>query len=108
MSKMPILPGTWRSSEIVAGTLLESGPLLPPCYPPCAGTGSTHVDCAVGRGVQMLPHPPAGRAGWLVLPAAPQQMYLFRLVSFGPRFPSGRILQCDAPPSPEVVLGVST
>ena len=50
----------------------------------------------------MLPHRPAGRAGSILLPVLPQ----FRFVSFGPRYPSGRILQCDAPLSLGVVLAI--
>ncbi len=48
----------------------------------------------------MPPHHLAGRAGSIQLPVLPQ----FRFVSFGPRYPSGRIPQCDASAAPEVVL----
>src|SRR6204780_5753506 len=84
--------------------LPASDPLLRLYSPPYEGTADAHGDCATGTGARMPPHRLAGRAGSIQLPVLPQ----FRFVSFGPRYPSGRILQCDASAPPEVVLLVPT
>src|ERR1700733_1905907 len=101
---MPIRPETWRSCGRAAGTLPASGLLLRPCSPPFEGTANTRDGCATGRAVPTPPHHLAGPAGLIPTPVLPQ----FRFVSFGPRYPSGRILHCDASAPPEVVLLVPT
>jgi hypothetical protein len=104
MWKTPTRPGKWRSCGRAAGMLPASDPLLRLYSPPCEGITNTHGDYATGTGARMPPHRLAGRAGSIQLPVLPQ----FRFVSFGPRYPSGRILQCDASAAPEVVLLVPT
>src|SRR6202521_490782 len=82
--------------------LLASDPLPGPCFPPSANIGNRPCDCAIDTAARKPPHHLAGRAGWLPPPAFPQVQF----VSFGPRYPSGRILQCDASVASEVVLAV--
>src|ERR1022692_935442 len=103
MWKTPTLPGMWRSYGRAGGTLPASDPRPRPYSPPSEGTTNTLGGCAAGKGVRMPPHRLAGRAGSIPIPV-PRQ---FRFVSFGPRYPSGRILHCDASSAPEVVLTVS-
>src|SRR6185437_4953521 len=90
----------WRSYGRVGGTPPALDPLLPPYSQPFEGTRSKLGGCASGTSARKPPHRLAGRAGWTPLPVLPQ----FRFVSFGPRYPSGRILHCDASAAPEVVL----
>lgn len=89
-----------RSYGRVGGTLPALDPPLPPYSQPFEGTTSKLCGCASGIGARMPPHRLAGRAGWILLPVLPQS----RFVSFGPRYPSGRIPHCDASAAPEVVL----
>src|SRR6266852_9286058 len=82
--------------------LPASNPPLRPCFPPSANIGNRPCDCAIDTAARKPLHHPAWRAGWLPPPAFPQVQF----VSFGPRYPSGRILHCDASAASEVVLAV--
>ena len=104
MWRTPTRHGKWQSCGRAAGTLPASDLPLRPYSPPSEDITNTHGDCATGTDAQTPPHHLAGRAGSIQLPVLPQ----VRFVSFGPRYPSGRILQCDAPAAPEVVLLVPT
>jgi hypothetical protein len=104
MWRTPTRHGKWRSCGRAAETLPASDPLLRPYSPPSADITNTRGGCATGTSAQTPPHHLAGRAGSIQLPVLPQ----FRFVLFGPRYPSGRILQCDASAAPEVVLLVPT
>src|SRR5271157_1435700 len=102
MWKTPTHREKWKSSGRAGGTLPASDPLPRPYSPPFEGTTNTLCGCAIGTDVQTPPHCFAGQAGSILIPVPPQ----CRFVSFGPRYPSGRIPQCDATPASEVVLTV--
>src|ERR1700730_106955 len=104
MWKMPIRLGRSRLYGKAAGMLPALDPPPRPYSPPSADTANTRGGCAIGRVVQTPPHRLAGQAGSRLPPATPQ----FRFVSLGPRYPSGRIPQCDASAAPEVVLTVAS
>jgi len=80
--------------------LPASDPLLRPYSPPFGDITNTHGGYVAHTSAQTPLHHLAGRAGSIQLPVPPQ----FRFVSFGPRYPSGRIPQCDASAASEVVL----
>ena len=100
---MPTRPETSQSCGRAAGTLPASDPQLRPCSPPSEDTANKPDGYAIDRAARRRVHRLAGQAG--LHPARPSLRLHF--VSFGPRYPSGRILHCDASATPEVVLRVS-
>src|ERR1035441_8201322 len=100
MWKTPTHRGRWRFYGRAGGTLPASDPPPRPYSPPSEGTANKPGGCAIDTSVQKPPHHLAVPAGWILLPVLPR----YRFVSFGPRYPLGRILQCDASASLEVVL----
>src|ERR1035441_3324144 len=100
MWKTPTHRGRWRFYGRAGGTLPASDPPPRPYSPPSEGTANKPGGCAIDTSVQKPPHHLAVPAGWILLPV----LLRYRFVSFGPRYPLGRILQCDASASLEVVL----
>src|SRR5208282_3940433 len=104
MWKTPTRREMSQSCGRAAGKLPASDPLPRPYSPPFEDTANTLCGYASDTTARTTPHRLAGRAGSAPVPLSLQ----YRFVSIGPRYPSGRILHCDASVASEVALAVST